>query len=139
MSPGLFDTAGIDRALPELVPAADWLQVRILLDGAPIVHHPGDWSSRRMTLDMRRGALLSHGDHSNSPDIIARVRSLRVVSLRERAVRLGGPGSAAKQLSISTHQLSWRECPACSNRRYSGCCTTIRGPAACGDRNGVLL
>ena len=41
-----------------------------------------------MTLDMRRGALLSHGHHSNSPDIIARVRSLRVVSLSERAVGL---------------------------------------------------
>ena len=85
---GLFDMAGIDHAVPGLVPAADWLQVRILLAGAPIVHHPGDLSSHRMTLDMRRGALLSHGHHSNSPDIIARVRSLRVVSLSERAVGL---------------------------------------------------
>jgi trehalose/maltose hydrolase-like predicted phosphorylase len=62
---GLFDTAGIDHAIPGLVPAADWLQVRILLAGTPIVHHPGDLSSHRMTLDMRRGALLSHGHHSH--------------------------------------------------------------------------
>jgi hypothetical protein len=39
----------------------------------------------------------------------------------ERIIRIG--------MDTSKHQLSWRECPACSNRRYSGCCTTIRGPA----------
>ena len=84
---GLFDMAGIGHAVPGLVPAADWLQVRILLAGTPIAHHPGDLSSHRMTLDMRRGALLSHGHHSNSPDM-HRVRSLRLVSLSERAVGL---------------------------------------------------
>ena len=41
---GLFDMAGIDHAVPGLAPAADWLQVRILLAGAPIVHHPSDLS-----------------------------------------------------------------------------------------------
>ena len=60
---GLFDTPGTERAIPGLVPAADWLQVRILLPGGPLVHHPGDVSSHRMTLDMRRGALLSECRH----------------------------------------------------------------------------
>ncbi|MDR3534564.1 MAG: glycosyl hydrolase family 65 protein [Rhodopila sp.] len=85
---GLFDTPGADRAVPGLVPAADWLQVRILLSGAPMVHHPGDVSSHRMTLDMRRGALLSQGHHFKSPDLRVRVRTLRLVSLSERAVGL---------------------------------------------------
>ena len=57
---GLFDTAGPEPAIPGLVPAADWLQVRIMLPGGALVHHPGDVSSHRMTLDMRRGALLSN-------------------------------------------------------------------------------
>ena len=49
---GLFDTPGAERPIPELVPAADWLRVRILLPGGSLVHDPGDVSSHRMTLDM---------------------------------------------------------------------------------------
>src|ERR1700719_1424308 len=52
---GLFDTPGDNRPIPELVPAADWLQVRILVPAGPLVHHPGEVSAHRMTLDMRRG------------------------------------------------------------------------------------
>jgi len=85
---GLFDTPGADHAVPELVPAADWLQVHILLSGRPLVHHPGDVSSHHMTLDMRRGVLLSEGHHSKAPDLQVRVRTLRLVSLSERALGL---------------------------------------------------
>src|SRR5580658_6482182 len=35
---GLFDTPGAAGAVPELIPAADWLKVRILLPGGPVVH-----------------------------------------------------------------------------------------------------
>ena len=56
---GLFDTLGPSPPRQELVPAADWLQIRILLPSGPLVHHPGDVSSHRMTLDVRRGALIS--------------------------------------------------------------------------------
>ena len=41
-----------------------------------------------MTLDMRRGALLSDGHHLRSPDLGLRVRTLRLVSLSDRAVGL---------------------------------------------------
>ena len=44
---GLFDTPGAEGATPGLIPAADWLRVRILLPGGPLVHHPGDVSSHR--------------------------------------------------------------------------------------------
>ena len=86
---GLFDTSSTEGAISGLVPAADWLQVRILLPGGPLVHHPGDVSSHRMTLDLRRGALLSEFRQLTATDLgIRRLRTLRFVSLGERAVGL---------------------------------------------------
>jgi trehalose/maltose hydrolase-like predicted phosphorylase len=85
---GLFDTSGTEGAISGLVPAADWLQVRILLPGGPLVHHPGDVSSHRMTLDLRRGALLS-ASRLKTPELgMLRLRTLRLVSLSERAAGL---------------------------------------------------
>ena len=85
---GLFDTPGAEGATPGLIPAADWLQVRILLPGGPLVHHPGDVSSHGMTLDLRRGALFSEFGQLKSPDVGMRLRTARLVSLNERAVGL---------------------------------------------------
>ncbi len=90
---GLFDTPGTGPASPGLVPAADWLQVRILLPGGPLVHHPGDVSSHRTTLDVKRGALLSKSrrlkaPHETGPNVGVHVRTLRLVSLGERAIGL---------------------------------------------------
>ena len=85
---GLFDTLGTKPAIPELVPAADWLKVRISLSGRPLVHHPGDASSHRMTLDLRRGALLAESGLLNAPGVGIRLQTLRLVSLSERAVGL---------------------------------------------------
>jgi trehalose/maltose hydrolase-like predicted phosphorylase len=85
---GLFDTPVAQGAVPGLVPAADWLQVRILLPGGPLAHDPGDLSSHRMTLDMRRGALLTECLQSNASSVGIRLRTLRLVSLRERAIGL---------------------------------------------------
>lgn len=85
---GLFDTAGAEPATPGLVPAADWLQVRVMLPGGPLVHHPGDVASHRMSLDVRRGAFLTQARQVNAPDLGIRLRTLRLVSLSERAVGL---------------------------------------------------
>ena len=90
---GLFDTPGAGPASPGLVPAADWLQVRILLPGGALVHHPGDVSSHRMTLDVKRGVLLTEAGRLNShgtkdPDLGIHMRTLRLVSLGERAIGL---------------------------------------------------
>ena len=85
---GLFDTSGAEGAVPGLAPAADWLSVRILLPDGPLVHHPGDVSSHRMTLDLRRGALLAESRPSKTPDLGVRLRSLRLVSLSARAIGL---------------------------------------------------
>ena len=79
-----------EHATPGLVPAADWLQVRIAAAVRPccctILARS---SSHRMTLDMRRGALLSEARHSKTPEAVGmHVRTLRLVSLSERAVGL---------------------------------------------------
>jgi trehalose/maltose hydrolase-like predicted phosphorylase len=90
---GLFDTLGAGPAAPGLVPAADWLQVRILLPGGPLVHHPSEVSSHRMTLDIKRGALLSEfrglkASDGKARDVVIHGRTLRLVSLSERAIGL---------------------------------------------------
>jgi len=83
---GLFDAPGAEPLVTERVPAADWLQVSILLPGGPLVRHPSDVSSHRMTLDLRRGILLSEVRQLKSPGLAIRLRALRLVSLSERAV-----------------------------------------------------
>jgi trehalose/maltose hydrolase-like predicted phosphorylase len=90
---GLFGTPGTEPAPPGLVPAADWLQLRIMLPGGPLVHHPGDVTSHRITLDMKRAALLSESFGlkalgQGSPKMAGRARTLRLVSLRDRAIGL---------------------------------------------------
>src|SRR3984885_1207819 len=84
---GLFDRPGT-KSIPELVPAADWLKVRISLSGRPLVHHPGDASSHRMMLDLRRGALLAESGLLQAPGVGIRLRTLRLVSISERAIGL---------------------------------------------------
>jgi trehalose/maltose hydrolase-like predicted phosphorylase len=85
---GLFDTLGTPGATPGLVPAADWLKVRIVLPDGVLVLHPGEVSSHRMTLDMRRGALLSESRQSGTDGLGMHLRTLRLLSLSERAVGL---------------------------------------------------
>jgi trehalose/maltose hydrolase-like predicted phosphorylase len=85
---GLFDVAGAEHATPGLVPAADWLRVRFLVAGEPLLLHPGDVSSHRMTLDMRRGTLLSRGSRLKGPELSLHAQTLRLVSLSDRAIGL---------------------------------------------------
>ena len=85
---GLFDTPAIERPMPELVPAADWLRVRVLLAGGPLAHHIGEASSHRLTLDMKRGVLLTECRLLDGTAVSVRARALHLVSLSERAVGL---------------------------------------------------
>jgi trehalose/maltose hydrolase-like predicted phosphorylase len=85
---GLFDTSGIAGGMPGLVPAADWLKVRVVLPSGPLLHHPGEASSHRTTLDVRRGVLLSEARHSKTEAVGMHLRTLRLVSLGERSVGL---------------------------------------------------
>ncbi len=85
---GLFDSPDTKPAIPDLVPAADWLKVRILLSGRPLVHHPGDAPFHHMTLDLRRGALLAESGLLKAPGAGIQLRTLRLVSISERALGL---------------------------------------------------
>jgi trehalose/maltose hydrolase-like predicted phosphorylase len=85
---GLFDAPDTEHAMSVLVPAADWLRVRILLAGSPLLHHPGDMSSHHTTLDMKRGQLLSEGRHARAPNLGLHVRTARLVSIGDRAIGL---------------------------------------------------
>jgi trehalose/maltose hydrolase-like predicted phosphorylase len=85
---GLFDIPGSEHPVPALVTAPGWLQVRIIPAGRPLVHHPAEVASHHTTLDMRRGMLLTGGRLADQPSVAVRARTLRLVSLRERAIGL---------------------------------------------------
>jgi trehalose/maltose hydrolase-like predicted phosphorylase len=84
---GLFDIPGPEHP-PVLVAAPGWLQVRVIATGEPLVHHPAEVASHRTTLDMRRGILLTGSRLADHPTVAVRARTLRFVSLRERAIGL---------------------------------------------------
>jgi trehalose/maltose hydrolase-like predicted phosphorylase len=85
---GLFDTPERDNAVPELVPAPDWLHIRILLSGEAMRRHPDDVAVHHMTLDMKRGALFNQGSHCMASGLDGQVSALRLVSLSDRALGL---------------------------------------------------
>jgi trehalose/maltose hydrolase-like predicted phosphorylase len=84
---GLFDTVDEEHPVPERISAPDWLGLRISHQGVLLVHRPGDVSSHPLTLDMRRGALLTEFHQPDAPAGL-RLRSLRLVSLQDRAIGL---------------------------------------------------
>jgi len=85
---GLFDTSATAGAVPGLVPAADWLRIRLVTPGGPLAHDPDDLADHSVTLDMRRGLLLSECRQLRGPGLEIRLRTLRLVSLSQRAMGL---------------------------------------------------
>ena len=86
---GLFDTPNTDPPVPALVPVADWLRVRIVLNGKPLVMRRGTMLTHRRTLDMRRGLLVVKWRHRDPSGIVARIVTLRLVSQDDRGLGLG--------------------------------------------------
>ena len=85
---GLFDTPNIEPPVPALVPAPDWLRVRVSLDGRPLLLRAGMHLKHERTLDFRRGMLLSDWRQRDTFGRTVRVRTLRLVSLANRALGL---------------------------------------------------
>ena len=85
---GLFDRPNTDPPVPALVPVGDWLRVRILLNGEPLLLHQGTVLRHRRTLDMRRGTLLAVWRQRAPSGVVAQVRTLRLVSQHDRALGL---------------------------------------------------
>jgi trehalose/maltose hydrolase-like predicted phosphorylase len=85
---GLFDTPNTEPPVPALVPAADWLRMRVLLNGKPLLRRAGDTLSYRRILDMRRGALLTEWRQRDPAGVIVKAHTLRLVSQSERTTGL---------------------------------------------------
>ena len=84
---GLFDTSDAADATPRLIPAPDWLQVRLHLpEGAGPEARCGV-ATRRTRLEMKRGVLVLECDHA-SAGFALRVSELRLVSGRQRTIGL---------------------------------------------------
>ena len=85
---GLFDRPNTDPPVPALVPVGDWLRVRILLNGEPLLLHQGTVLRHRRSLDMRRGTLLAVWRQRAPSGVVAQLRTLRLVSQHDRALGL---------------------------------------------------
>jgi trehalose/maltose hydrolase-like predicted phosphorylase len=85
---GLFDIPNTEPPVPALVPAPDWLRVRVSLDRRPLLLRHGMLLKHQRTLDFRRGMLLSDWRQQDTFGRTARVRTLRLVSLANRALGL---------------------------------------------------
>jgi trehalose/maltose hydrolase-like predicted phosphorylase len=85
---GLFDTPDTHANIPLLVPAPDWLRLRLLLDGQPLFIHSGELLAHKRILELRRGLLLSDWSQRDTAGRVVRVRTLRLVSQVDRGVGL---------------------------------------------------
>ncbi len=85
---GLFDRPNTDPPIPALVPAADFFRIRILLGGEPLLLRCGETLLHRRTLDLRRGALLAEWHQRTDAGVVARISTLRLASMAERALAL---------------------------------------------------
>jgi trehalose/maltose hydrolase-like predicted phosphorylase len=101
---GLFDTPNIEPPVPALVPAPDWLRVRIQLDGEPVLQHSGEKLHHHRILDMRRGALLTEWQHRHPSGVVIKVTTYRAVSLADR--RLGLQLVRVEVEDEASHELS---------------------------------
>jgi trehalose/maltose hydrolase-like predicted phosphorylase len=85
---GLYDTPNVLPPVPGLVPAPDWLRARIWVNDDLILLRTGELQNYRRTLDLRRGLLLIEWVQKAPTGHLVRVRTLRAVSLADRAVAL---------------------------------------------------
>ncbi len=85
---GLFDIPNTEPPVPALVPAPDWLRLRIILDGEPMFIRSGKLLTHHRVLDVRRGHLLVEWQQQTEAGHLVQVRALRMVSQAERALGL---------------------------------------------------
>ena len=85
---GLFDTPNTEPPVPALVPAPDWLRMRVLMDGRTVLQRAGQTQEHRRILDMRRGLMLTEWRQTDQRGASVKATTLRLVSLADRAVGL---------------------------------------------------
>ncbi len=85
---GLFDTPNTEPPVPALAPAPDWLRLRILLEGEPLLIRSGELLAHSRTLDLKRGVLVSEWHQRDPKGRVMRLRALRMVSMADRQLGL---------------------------------------------------
>ena len=86
---GLFDTPNIEPPVPALVPVADWLRVRVLLNGRRPAATQRRYAARTSGSSTCVGARCSRSGGSAIPaGLLSRCKTLRLVSLADRALGL---------------------------------------------------
>ncbi|MBL8659960.1 MAG: glycoside hydrolase family 65 protein [Rhodospirillales bacterium] len=83
---GLFDIPNTEPPVPALVPAPDWLRLRVILDGEPMFIRSGKLLTHHRVLDVRRGLMLTEWQQETEGGHLVQVRSLRMVSQAERSL-----------------------------------------------------
>lgn len=83
---GLFDTPPGEVPLPRLVQGPDWLRFQVFVAGEPLALETGQTLVHGRTIDFRRGVLLGEWRQRDPAGRIVRVRTLRFVSLANRAL-----------------------------------------------------
>lgn len=83
---GLFDTPNTLPPVPSLVPAPDWMRLRVWIDGQDLLLRSGEVQKHSRILDMRRGILLTEWEHRHPSGRLVRVKTLRLVSFASRAL-----------------------------------------------------
>ena len=124
---GLFDTPNTEPPVPALVPVADWLRLRVLLErqapAATLRRHAG----HQRILDMRRGVMLTEWRQRDPSGIVVRVRTLRLVShgrSRARAAACSSGGGARRCGGHGRTRSSTKRAPGsirCISNRTSAC------------------
>ncbi len=98
---GLFDSPDIEPPVPVLMSAPDWLRLIIRLDGQTLRLDPAGLLVHHRRLDLRRGLLIVEWRQRDANGVIARLRTLRLVSQAERAIGLQWAELAIEQDGIA--------------------------------------
>ena len=85
---GLFDTPNVLPPVPGLVPAPDWLRLRIWINDQLLSLRTGELQAHRRTLELRRGLLLTDWVQRQPGGHRVRMQTLRAVSLADRALAM---------------------------------------------------
>ncbi len=83
---GLFDTAPGELPIPKLVSGPDWLRFQLLIAGEPLALEAGETLVHGRAIDFRRGVLHSEWRQRDPAGRVVRLRTLRFVSLSNRAL-----------------------------------------------------
>jgi trehalose/maltose hydrolase-like predicted phosphorylase len=118
---GIFDTPGNPSAVPALVPGPDWLRLGLLVEGEPLALDRGQTLTHTRTLDLRRGVLISDWRQRDVAGRIVTLRTLRFVSLANRALAVQVAWIAVDQPTALTLEASFAPLEG-------GLLPTLRGP-----------